>query len=81
MVSGKSCIGDISVKESEELKCFCFVCGQKSNELSLSHDDDDALSVPAVTLKNVTQQLLKLVLNQQVKVTFIRKVLKSHYKY
>lgn len=79
--SGKSRIGGISVKESGEVKCFCSVCGQKPNELSLSHDDDDALSVPAVTLENVTQQLLKLVLNQQVKVTFIQKILKSHYKY
>lgn len=83
ILSGKSCIGDISVKESGESKCFCFLCGQKLNELSLSHDDDDddAFSVPAVTLENITQQLLKLVLNQQVKVTFIQKVLKSHYKY
>lgn len=81
ILSGKSCIGDISVKESVELKCFCSVCGQKPSELSLSHDDDDALSVPAVTLENITQQLLKLVLNQQVKVTFIQRVFKSHYKY
>lgn len=57
------------------LFCMC------TNELSLSHDDDDALSVPAVTLENVTQQLLEFVLNQQVKVTFIQKILKSHYKY
>lgn len=64
------------------MKYFCSVCGQKPNELSLSHDDDDdALSVPAVTLENVTQQLLMLVLNKQVKVTFIQKILKSHYKY
>lgn len=81
ILSGKSCVGDISVKESGKLKCFCSICGQKPNELSLSHDDDDAFSVPAVTLENVTQQLLKLVLNQKVKVTFIQKVLKSHYKY
>lgn len=63
ILSGKSCIGDISVKESVELKCFCSVCGQKLNEFSLSHDDDDALSVPAVTLENITKQLLKLILN------------------
>lgn len=76
MLSGKSSIGDPSAWNVE---MFWVCIGTKGDELSLLHNED-TLSVPAVTLENGTQRLLKRGgLSQQVKVTFIQKILKSQY--